>query len=103
MRRILLRVNFALRRAVCFVIGHVKRDVSITTVGVKICRRCLQPTPSPWLDIGLAPLRPSLGAGPALGLLRAGRSAGSSWRPPSEPRVAVAATHQPSLWLAHLE
>jgi hypothetical protein len=44
MRRLLLGVNFALRRALCYFFGHVKHDVSFRTVGLRQCLRCLRIT-----------------------------------------------------------
>lgn len=41
MRRPLARINFAIRRVLCYFFGHVKHDVSFRTVGLKQCLRCL--------------------------------------------------------------
>jgi hypothetical protein len=44
MKRLLIRINFAARHAICFFLGHVKRNVSFRTVGLKQCLRCLRTT-----------------------------------------------------------
>jgi hypothetical protein len=44
MKRLVFRVNFALRRALYYFFGHVKHDVSFHTVGLKQCLRCLRIT-----------------------------------------------------------
>jgi hypothetical protein len=37
-------INFFRRRLVCRLFGHVKADMSIATVGVRVCTRCLRIT-----------------------------------------------------------
>src|SRR5258705_9919964 len=44
MRQILAQINFAIRRIACKLFGHIKADVSLDTVGLQICRRCLRIT-----------------------------------------------------------
>ena len=41
MRRVFVRINFFLRRLICRFFGHVKRPVSLHSVGLLMCRRCL--------------------------------------------------------------
>jgi hypothetical protein len=35
------RVDSALRRLICRIFGHAKVDMSLRTVGLRVCRRCL--------------------------------------------------------------
>lgn len=44
MKRQLARINFLLRRVACRLFGHVKADVSLRSVGMLMCRRCLRIT-----------------------------------------------------------
>jgi prophage protein DUF1660 len=41
MQRLLFNVKRALRLLVCRLFGHIKADVSLKSVGLRICRRCL--------------------------------------------------------------
>jgi hypothetical protein len=44
MRIILVRAVMAIRRLTCRIFGHVEANVSLRTVGLKQCRRCLRIT-----------------------------------------------------------
>lgn len=41
---LLTRVNFILRRLTCRILGHARANVSMGTVGIVLCRRCLRIT-----------------------------------------------------------
>jgi hypothetical protein len=42
MKHLLVRMNFTLRRAICYFLGHKKVDGSLHTVGLRHCLRCLR-------------------------------------------------------------
>lgn len=44
MRRTLIRLNLFVRRTICRVFGHLSVPGSFGSVGVHVCRRCLQTT-----------------------------------------------------------
>lgn len=44
MRRLLTRINHFFRRLACRIFGHVRRNASMRTVGITLCRRCLRIT-----------------------------------------------------------
>jgi hypothetical protein len=44
MKGLLIGLNQFLRRLTCRIFGHVKADMALHTVGLKVCRRCLRIT-----------------------------------------------------------